>query len=239
MKMTGRPQNLSTVLLLLLLLTFALSACQTKTVEVTRIKIMERRVIERVIVTVPVTRIHTVVQTPTPTRGSLVPFNDASDAALSPSPSPVTPTPSAPQANSATTPTPPSSGKETGERMLAATKDMEQTLLSLVQALNSDPLPQAQVIALYDAIQGAPTFSVPEDEAELQSIYMRYRVQVDYVLGQADDLYTHLVKIQSGEAEQTEITPIRLSMARDAASSGTSTVQGLMRELETYLSSQP
>ena len=236
--MTGRPQTLSTTLLLLLLLTLALSACQTKTIEVTRIKIMERRVIERVIVTVPVTRIHTVVQTPTPTRGPLVPF-DASDAELSTSPSPVTPTPSAPQANPAVTPTPPFSGQETGGQMLAAVKDMEQTLLSLVQALNSEPLPQAQIIALYDAIQGAPAFSVPEDEAELQSIHMRYRVQVDYVLGQGSDLYTHLMKSQSGETERTEISPIRLSLARDAASAGTSTVQGLIRELETYLSSLP
>ncbi len=237
--MTGRPQTLSTALLLLQLLTLALSACQTKTIEVTRIKIMERRVIERVIVTVPVTRIHTVVQTPTPTRGPLVPFSDASDAELSPSPSPVTPTSSAPQANSAATPTPPFSGQETGEQMLAAVKDMEQTLLSLVQALNSEPLPRAQIIALYDAVQGAPTFSIPADEAELQSIHMRYRVQVDYVLEQASDLYTHLVKIESGEAEQTEINPIHLSLARDAASAGTSTVQGLIRELETYLSSLP
>lgn len=237
--MTGRPQTLSTALLLFLLLTCTLSACQTKTIEVTRIKIMERRVIERVIVTVPVTRIHTVVQTPTPTRGPLVPFSDASDDALSPSPSPVTPTSSAPQANSATTPTPPFSGQETGEQMLAAVKDMEQTLLSLVQALNSEPLPRAQIIALYDAVQGAPTFSIPVDEIELQSIHMRYRVQVDYVLGQASDLYTHLVEIESGEAEQTEITPIPLSLARDAASAGTSTVQGLIRELETYLSSLP
>ena len=237
--MTGRSQTLPTAFLLLLLLTLALSACQTKTIEVTRIKIMERRVIERVIVTVPVTRIHTVVQTPTPTRGPLVPLNGTPSPELSPSPSPVTPTPAAPQANPATTPTPSFSGQETGEQMLAAVKDMEQTLLSLVQALNSDPLPQTQVIALYDAIQGAPTFSIPEDEAELQSIYMRYRAQVDYVLGQANDLYTHLVKIQSGEAEQTEITPIRLSLARDAASAGTSTVQGLIRELETYLSSLP
>ena len=237
--MTGRPQTLSTALLLLLLLTFALSACQTKTIEVTRIKIMERRVIERVIVTVPVTRIHTVVQTPTPTRGSLVPFNDTPSPELSPSPSPVTPTPSAQQANPAATPTPPFSGQETGEQMLAAVKDMEQTLLSLVQALNSEPLPRVQVIALYDAVQGAPTFSIPADEVELQSIHMRYRVQVDYVLGQASDLYTHLVEIESGEAEQTEITPIPLSLARDAASAGTSTVQGLIRELETYLSSLP
>ena len=123
--------------------------------------------------------------------------------------------------------------------MLAAVKEMEQTLLSLVQALNSEPLPRALIIALYDAVQGAPIFSIPADEVELHSIHMRYRLQVDYVLGQASDLYTQLTEIESGEAEQTEITPIRLSLARDAASAGTSTVQGLIRELETYLSSQP
>jgi hypothetical protein len=116
---------------------------------------------------------------------------------------------------------------------------MEQTLLSLVQDLNSDPLPGAHVLQLYAAVNAAPTFSVPEDEEALQSMYSRYREQVDYVLVQATDLRAHLEAIESGEANQTEVSTIHLALARDAVSASTSTLQGLARELETYLASLP
>jgi hypothetical protein len=237
--MTGRSHPPLTTLVLVILLTIALSACTTKTVEVTRVKIMERRVIERVVVTVEVTRIHRIVETPKPTLDVLVPSGAGSTPESPSTSSPPTPTPAAPRSTPAATAPPRSSAKDVGERILAAIKDMEQTLLSLTQALNSDPLPRARTIELYDAIRSAPTFTVPEGETELQSIYLRYREQVDYVLGQSTDLYTHLVKIESGEADQTEVSPIHLAMARDAASAGTSALQGLMRELEDYLASQP
>jgi hypothetical protein len=62
---------------------------------------------------------------------------------------------------------------------------------------------------------------------------------LDYVLGQSNDLYIHLAQIEAGEADQTEVSPIHLSLARDSASSGTSTLQGLIRELEDFLTTQP
>jgi hypothetical protein len=117
-------------------------------------------------------------------------------------------------------------------------KDTEQVLLSLVRTVNSDPLPIDQTVQLYDALRGAPTIAVPEGSAELQSINARYRAQIDYVFGQANDLYNHAKKIQSGEAEQKQVSQIHLSLAQDAASVGTSTVQALIRELEALLASQ-
>jgi hypothetical protein len=208
------------------LLSLVLCACQTDTIEVTRLVIKERRVIEKVIVTVEVTRIQRVVETPEPTPDAFGPGNPE------PSPSP-TPTPtSAPRPAPAAT-APPRSNANT---ILAALKNMEQTLIPLVQALNSDPLPGAYIIQLYDTIRSAPTFDVSGDEPAIQSVYTRYREQVDYVLGQGADLYNHLVKIESGEADQTQVSPTHLGLARDAASTGTSTVQGLIRELENYSS---
>jgi hypothetical protein len=226
-------------LLWVTLLTIVLSACTTETIEVTRIKIMERRVIERIEVTVEVTRIQRIVETPKPVLATVTTSTNTVDLTPSPSATPPTPTPTATRRAPAVTATPRSSARQTGERMLAAVKDMEQTLLSLVQDLNSDPLPRAQIIGLYDAIRAAPTLSVPENDAGLQSAYARYREQVDLVVGQGADLYNHIAKIESGEAEQTQVSSIHLSMAQDAASTGTSALQGLMRELETYLASQP
>lgn len=235
--MTSRAQTLLTTLTVVILLTIPLSACQKKitaTIEVTRVKILERRVIEYVEVTVPVTRIHRVIETPRPTPDDLAPQ-------LAPSPSP----PATPIPTTASRPNPvqptsaPSSARETGESLLAAVRDMEQTLLSLVQDLNSDPLPGAHILQLYAAVNAAPTFGVPEDEVALQSMYSRYREQVDYVLVQATDLRTHLEAIEAGEANQTEVSTTHLALARDAVSASTSTLQGLGRELETYLASLP
>jgi hypothetical protein len=230
--MTGRHQTL--LIIVVILLTVALGACQPKEVEVTRVTIMERRVIEYVEVTVPVTRIHRVVETPRPTADDLAPQ-------LSPTPPPPMPTsPPSTSTNPTQPPAPtPSSARETGESLLAAVRDMEQTLLSLVQDLNSDPLPGAHVLQLYAAVNAAPTFNVPEDEEALQSMYVRYREQVDYVMVQATDLRAHLEAIESGEANQTEVSTIHLALARDAVSASTSTLQGLGRELETYLASLP
>jgi len=237
--MTSRVQTLLTTLTMVMLLTIPLSACQgTETIEVTRVEILERRVIEYVEVTVPVTRIHRVVETPRPTEVDVAPQ-------ISPSPSPPpTDTPAAqataaPRANPVEPAPAPSSARATGESLLTAVGDMEQTLLTLVQDLNSAPLPGAHILGLYAAIRAAPTLTIAEDEGELQSIYSRYREQVDYVLNQATDLNAHLEAIESGEASQTEVSTIHLALARDAASVSTSTVQGLARELETYLASQP
>jgi hypothetical protein len=238
--MTTRPHTLPRTLLLITLLTVALPACKTETIEVTRIKIMERRVIERVIVTVEVTRIHHVVETPRPTLDALAPPNPNDDVNLTPLPSlpPPTVTPAPPRPATAATETPPSA-QALGERLLVAIKDIEQTFLSLVQALNSDPLPRPRIIELYAALQLAPTFTLPADEAELQSVHARYREQVDYVLDQSADLYIHLVQIESGQATQMEVSPTHLALARNAASASTSTLQGLIRELEGYLASLP
>lgn len=221
----------------LLVLTAALCACQTETIEVTRI--VERRVIEHVVVTVEVTRIHRIVETPEPLLEDLIPPTAEPDSKTPLSSPTATASPAPPPPPSPATATPRYSSKEVGERLLATLQEMEQTLLTLVQDLNSDPLPISDIIALYDTLRGAPTFDVPADEAELLSIYVRYREQVDYVSAKATDLYTHLITIQAGEADQTTVSPIHLSLAQDAASTGTSTIQGLMRELESYLASRP
>jgi hypothetical protein len=109
--------------------------------------------------------------------------------------------------------------------------------LSLVQALNSDPLPIDLTIQLYDTLNAAPTLSIPESEAVLLSVHVRYREQINNTLVQGTDLYNHAVAIQSGEANQTEVSPTHLALARDAASAATSTLQGLIRELEEFLAS--
>jgi hypothetical protein len=239
MEMIARPQTLPIALVLVILLTATLSACKTETIEVTRIKIMERRVIEQIVVTVEVTRIHRVVETPIPTPDDLVPPGDNStpEPALGPPQATVTPSASGP-ATAATVP-PVSSAKEVGGHLLTALQNAEQTLLALVQALNSDPLPTGHIIGLYDTLRSAPTLTIPENEAVLQSVHARFHEQIDYTIGQATDLYTHLAEIESGEAAQTTVSPTHLSLARDAASTGTSTVQGLIRELESYLASLP
>jgi hypothetical protein len=122
---------------------------------------------------------------------------------------------------------------------MVALKNAEETLLSLQQALNSDPLPIDTVIQLYDALAGAPVLSIPSDEVTLQSFHLSYREQVEAAVEQATDLYNHVVQIQAGNAVQTEISAIHLSVARNAASASTSMVQGLIRELEDYLASLP
>jgi hypothetical protein len=239
--MNNRAQALLKISALIMLLMIALSACTTETIEVTRIKIMERRVIEKVLVTVEVTRIQRVVETPRPTstQEGLVPSNATETPQLSPNPATATATPALPRPTALATATPVSSGRQVAEGLLTALQDTEQTLLTLVQALNSDPLPADQIIGLYNTLQSAPTFTIPQGETELLSVYIRYREQIDYVPAQASDLYAHLAEIQAGEANQTEVNPTHLALAREAASSGTSTVQGLIRELETYLAAQP
>jgi hypothetical protein len=227
-RLETRPTSKLTFILLLALV---LCACQTETLEVTRIQVMERRVIERVVVTVEVTRLQPVTVTPRPTRVQRA--TPTPDVTAEPSPTPTS------NPSTRATATPASSARATGERLLGALTDMEQTLLALVPALNSQPLPTGDVIQLYDALRGAPTFDVPESEPTLLSIYVRYRQQVQYVPDQGNDLYLHLTKIQSGEADQTGISAIHLSVARDAASTGTSSIQGLIRELEAYLASLP
>jgi hypothetical protein len=221
------------MLFTVILLTTLLSACQAEPVEVTRITVMERRVIEYVEVTVQVTRLQRVIETPTPTLDDL-----SLQPTPSPSPPPPTPTPE-PVTNSAQPTVSTFSARGSGERLLAAVGDMEQTLLTLVQDLNSDPLPGAHILELYAAVRAAPTLDIPEEEAVLLAIYTRYREQVDYVLGQATDLNAHLEAIESGEASQTEVSTTHLALARNAASDSTSTLQGLARELETYLTSLP
>jgi len=232
-------ETLPTKLTFILLLTLTLCACQSETLEVTRIQVLERRVIERVVVTVEVTRLQPVTVTPRPTRVQLAtPTLDLTAESLPTPTSTLRPMPTANPSTRATA-TPASSARATGENLLAALTDMEQVLLSLVPALNSQPLPTGNVIQLYDALRGAPAFDIPEGETDLLSIYLRYRQQVQYVPDQGNDLYLHLTKIQSGEADQTGISTIHLSVARDAASTGTSTIQGLIRELEAYLASLP
>jgi hypothetical protein len=179
-----------------------------------------------------VTRIQRIIETPTPTLDDL-----SLRPTPSPSPPPLTPTPAPVIEDQPTAAT--FSARGSGERLLAAVGDMEQTLLALVQDLNSDPLPVAHVLELYAAIRAAPTLEIPAEEDVLLAIYTRYREQVDYVLGQATDLNTHLQAIESGEATQTEVSTTHLALARNAASDSTSTLQGLARELEAYLASLP
>lgn len=237
--MSKKPQTRPAMLAVTILLGVILAACTTETVEVTRIKILERRVIERVVVTVEVTRIHRVVETPMPTSVNVAPRALTETPELSPTLETDTPTPTSSKPTSGTVrPTVPSA-KRAGQALLAALQDTEQILLALVQALNSKPLPIDTTIELYNALRGAPTLTVPEGEAELQSFYVRYREQVENALGQGNDLYTHLGQIQSGEANQTEVSPIHLALAQDAASAGTSKIQALIRELEALLASLP
>ena len=47
--------------------------------------------------------------------------------------------------------------------------------------------------------------NIPENDAGLLSAYTRYREEVDLVVGQGADLYNHIAKIESGEAEQTQV----------------------------------
>lgn len=237
--MTGLTKASQTLLPLAFLLAATLAACKPNEVEVTRIEILERRVIERVVVTVEVTRIQRLIETPKPTFDSLVPSSSNATPQPSASPSPVPDAPTPEKPISAATAMPPSSARQTGESLLAAIKDTEQTTLALIQALNSDPLPIGQIIELYDQLGGAPAFTIPDGEDILQSVHVRYRGQIDFVRAQATDLYAHMAKIQSGEADNTKINPIHLSLARDAASAGASTVQGLIREMESFLASQP
>jgi hypothetical protein len=238
--MNRRARVVSVLSALMMVLVITLSACEPETIEVTRIKVMERRVIEKVLVTVEVTRIERVVETPRPTstQESLVPSEISATLTISPTLPTATAT-TAPPRPAAATATPVSSGKQVGERLLATLKDIEQTLLSLIQALNSTPLPADQIIGYYDALKNAPTFTIPQGETELLSAYIRYREQIDYVPAQSTDLYTHLAQIQAGEADHTEVNPTHLALARAAASAGASTVQGLIRELEAYLAAQP
>jgi hypothetical protein len=236
--MIKKPRSPRLSLTLIFLLALVVPACTPETVEVTRIKIMERRVIERVIVTVEVTRIQQIVVTPKPTSTNIMSPGVSPTAEASPSPPPSTPTSASRPTAAGTTP-PATSARKAGESLLATLEDTEQTLLPLVHALNSDPLPVDEIIALYGTIRGAPTLAIPEDAGELQSMYARYRDQIDNVLGQSTDLLTHLSQIQSGQANQTEVRPTDLALAREAASAATSTVEGLMREVEAYLDGLP
>lgn len=236
--MTCRLQSRCLALILISLFIVVLSACTTETIEVTRIEILERRVIERVPVTVEVTRIHRIVETPRPTDSDA--FTEEAVPTVEPSPTPPPPTDTAvpkPTADTAATAVP--SAKREAESLLSALQNTEQSLLALVQALNSDPIPVDQAVGLYNALSGAPTFSIPDGEASLLSIYVRYREQLDYVSSQGNDLYTHLAQIQAGEAVQTEVSPTHLSLAQGAVSAGTSTIQALIRELEALLASGP
>ena len=235
--MSNHPRTWLSLLIACVILT--LTACQTKTVEVTRIKIMERRVIERVIVTVEVTRLPRASATPRSTSSDAVPV----DASATPTASPTSPPPTATSPPAQTAPeataAPDSSARQVGEELLTTLRDTEQTFLSLVQALNSDPLPVAGIIVPYDTLRAKPVLSIPAGEAALQSYHTRYREQIDAALGQGADLYNHLASIQSGEAAQTEISPTHLALARESASAGTSTIQALIRDVEIYLASLP
>ncbi|NIO39625.1 MAG: hypothetical protein GTO41_05180, partial [Burkholderiales bacterium] len=174
-----KPLVVSLALALLTLLGLHLSGCVTETVEVTRVKIMERHVIERVPITVEVTRIQRVVETPRPSPIDVLPPDDtetpqassetpsASPTPTRPSPTPGTPAPTEPSAN------------QSGRAILAALQNVEQTLLVLVGALNSEPPPVDQTIELYDSLRDAPRVDVPEAETELSSINDRYREQID------------------------------------------------------------
>jgi hypothetical protein len=221
------------------LLCFLLAACQTETIEVTRIKILERRVIERVPVTVEVTRLYRVVETPKPTADDVLPPLPSPEDDLTPTASPATPTPTRMRPTAAATEVPGPSNAQPGQDLLAAVKGTEQTLLALVQALNSNPLPTDQAVQLYNTLQAAPTFTISDGATELGAYYIRYREQVDYVLAQGTDLYNHLLKIQTGEADQTQVSPTHLALAQEAASTGTSALQALLRELEGFLDSAP
>jgi hypothetical protein len=233
------PHPWRIALAMILLLGIGLSACVTETVEVTRIKIMERRVIERVIVTVEVTRIQRVIATPRPSPADIGPEAQTKTPEPSPGTATASPTPTRPSATPGTPrPTVPSANR-LGESLLAALQNAEQILLPLVGALNSDPLPVDQTVELYNSLRGVPTVSVPEEEAELASIHSRYREQIDITLTQGSDLYNHLVQIQAGQANQTQVSPIHLALARDTASTATSTVQALLRELEALLAALP
>ena len=200
---------------------------------------LERRVIERVKVTVEVTRLHRVIETPKPTIADVVPPAFTPTAEITATVTSNTPTPTAPKPTAATPrPTVPSA-RAAGNSLLTALQNTEQMLLSLVQALNSNPLPVDATVQIYNVLRSAASVTIPDNEDELLSIYTRYREQVDTTVGQGNDLYTHLVQIQAGEASQTELSPIHLSLARDAASASTSAVQALLRELETFLTSLP
>jgi len=236
--MTCIFQSRRLALILISLFIIGPSACTSETIEVTRIKILERRVIERIPVTVEVTRIHRIIETPKPTDSDL--FSDGTAPTIEPSPSPPPPTDTAvPGPTAAATATAVPSVKKEAESLLLALQNTEQSLLALVQALNSEPIPADQAVGLYNSLSDAPTFAIPDNEAELQSIYIRYREQLDYVSRQGTDLYTHLVQIQTGEAVQTQVSPTHLSLAQGAVSAGTSTIQALIRELEALLASEP
>ncbi len=237
--MISRSHAPSILFALAVLLSVTFSACKPETIEVTRVTIRERRVIEHVLVTVEVTRIQRVIETPKPTSDDIIPPSLSATVTPSATLPAATATPTSTPSAAVATVSPVPSAKQTGDRILAAIKDTEGTFLSLVQALNSDPLPIENIIALYDTLRNAPTFSVPEGEAELQSIHVRYREQIDNALEQGTDLYNHLVKIQAGEASQTEVNPNHVNLAEAAASAGTSTIQALIRELEDYLASLP
>jgi len=235
--MIHRPRIWLTLLLLTALL--ILCGCQTQTVEVTRIKIMERRVIERIIVTVEVTRLPRATATPRPTPDDVFPSDASATPSVSVTPSPSTATATRTQSTPAATATPRSSARQVGENLLAALRDTEQTLLTLVQALNSDPLPGAGIVSLYDALRAKPVLAIPDNEVTLQSMHMRYRQQIDAALGQGTDLYNHLASLQSGQVARTTVSPTHLGLAVDAASAGTSAIQALIRELEGYLATLP
>jgi hypothetical protein len=236
--MTSRFQPIRSPLVFISLFIVVLSACTTETIEVTRIKIMERRVIEHIPVTVEVTRIHRVTETPRPTDSEVSTDGAVPTIEATPSPPPPTDT-MVPGPTETTPPTAVPSVRDEAESLLSALQNVEQSLLALVQALNSQPIPVDQAIGLYNSLSSAPTVAVPDEEAALQSIYLRYREQLDLVSGQGTDLYNHLVQIQAGEAVQTEVSPTHLSLAQGAVSAATSTIQGLIRELETLLASQP
>jgi hypothetical protein len=233
--MLRKPLALPCALAMIILLGIHLSGCVTETIEVTRVEVMERRVIERVPVTVEVTRIQRIVETPRPSPVDVLPPDDAETPEATPETPSASPTPTRPSPTPGTpVPTEPSVN-QSGQAMLAALQNVEQSLLALVSALNSSPPPVGQTIELYNSLRDAPRVSVPEAESELSSINNRYREQIENTLNQGSDLYKHLIQIQSGEATQTEISPIHLGLARDAASTATSTVQALMRELEAIL----
>jgi hypothetical protein len=236
--MTSRFQPRCLTLVLISLSIVLLTACTSETVEVTRIKIMERRVIERIPVTVEVTRIHRVTETPRPTERNV--SSDGATPTIEATPSAPPPTDTAvPEPTEPAQATAVPSARQASESLLSALQGAEQSLLALIQALNSQPIPVDQAVGLYNSLSSAQAVAIPEEEGALQSIYIRYREQLDLVSSQGTDLYNHLVQIQAGEAVQTEVSPTHLSLAQGAVSAATSTIQGLIRELEAYLASQP
>jgi hypothetical protein len=238
MKMSRRARVLCKLFSAAVVVVIAASACRTETIEVTRIKIMERRVIERVPVTVEVTRIEREVVTPRPATGGPIPTRTSSTPEGSPTPA-ATPTQSIPPPTpAAPTWTALPDQAQTGQELMTALKNTEQTLLALIQTLNSSPLPVEHSVELYGALSGAPLVTAAETDPQIGSIHIRYREQVDYVLGQMAELYNHLVKIQAGEASQTTVSPIHLGLAQDAVAGATSNVQSLIRELEDTLATQ-